>query len=528
MLAADRLQQKGTLKVIRRISEYSLAGLAGLLLAVTPLFSQTPVVTWHYDNARTSANSNETLLTPTNVNTATFGKLSTKPVDGFVVGNPLYLPSVAIPGQGVHNVVYVVTLHDSVYAFDADNTATTPLWMTSLLSLSPIGATTTPTTVKKNAYTTGWTEVGIVSTPVIDSVGGTFYVVAETYESGMVKHRLHALDVTTGQEKLGGPVLITGSYTLHGITTHFKDLYQLNRPGLLLANGNVYIAWGSNCCNNYSQGWVLSYNATTLQPEGAYTTEPGKALASIWQQGAGLSADSDGYIYAETGEGPFLAGSNLGVSVIKLSQVGTTLALQDWFTPYNYSYLSPHDKDLDVGVLILPDQPGPYPHELIAGGKQGTIYVLNRDNLGQLCSTCTTGDTQIVQELPNGIGPEPGTPVYWNNTVYFTGLLSPVNAYTLNNGLLALTSQSSKLSQPGHPVLTSNGTTNGILWFINGKALWALNAVTLKALYHSDQPTGGRDTLPPLAHFATPIVANGKVFVGTQASLVTYGLLSLP
>jgi hypothetical protein len=511
--------------IVRCVSKRTLALSVGLALTVTPLLSQTPVVTWHYDNARTSANSNETLLTPANVNKVSFGKLSTKPVDGFIVGTPLYLPNVSIPGKGVHHVVYVATLHDSVYAFDADNTSTAPLWMTSILSLSPTGATTTPITIKKSANTTGWSEVGIVSTPVIDPVGGTLYVVAETYESGVVRHRLHALDVTTGQEKLGGPVLITASYTLNGVITKFRDLYQLNRPGLLLANGNIYIGWGSNCCNAYSQGWVLSYNATTLQPEGAFTTEPGKELASIWQKGAGLSADSNGYIYAETGEGRYVAGSNLAISVLKLGQIGKTLGLADWFTPYNYSYLSTNDKDLDDALLILPDQPGPFPHEMIAEGKVGTIYVLNRDNMGHLCSACTTSDTQIVQELPNGSGTEPGTPVYWNNTVYTTGNLSPVNAYALKNGLLVLTTQSAKLSQPSHPILTANGTTNGILWFINGKALWALDAVSLKVLYHSDA-TAGRDTLPPLAHFASPIAADGKVFVGTQASLVTYGLLS--
>ena len=369
--------------VLSNLSKHSLVPLAGFLLTLSPLMAQTSVVTWHYDNSRSSANSSETQLTPANVNSVSFGRLSVKPVDGLVVGNPLYLPNVNIPGVGIRNVVYVVTLHDSVYAFDADSTATTPLWMTSILSLSPAGATPTPTTVKGGRPTTAWTEVGIVSTPVIDAVGGTIYLVAETYESGAVRHRLHALDVTTGQEKLGGPVLISASYTYNGVTTQFRDLYQMNRPGLLLANGNIYIGWGSNCCNAYSQGWVLSYNATTLQPEGAYNAEPGKTLASIWQKGAGLSADANGFIYAETGEGYYLAGSNLSTSVLKIAQIGNTLALADWFTPYNHSFLSTNDKDLDDGVLVLPDQPGPYPHELIAVGKTGTIYVLNRDNLGQ-------------------------------------------------------------------------------------------------------------------------------------------------
>src|ERR1035438_8932058 len=357
----------------------TFAALAHSAQLVLTVLGQMQVATWHYDNARTSANLWETVLTPSNVNSASFGKLFTQPVDGYVVGHPLYLPAVNIPGQGAHNVVYVATMHDSVYAFDADSATTPALWMTSIFTYSPAGATTVPATVAKNAGTTGWTELGIISTPVIDPATGTLYLVAETYENGKVVHRLHALDVTTGLEKFSGPTTITATYTLNGKTTTFTDLYQMNRPGLLLANSHIYIGFGSNSNNDYSQGWVLSYNASTLQQEGAYTTEPGQTLASIWQKGAGLSADSLGNIYAQTGEGPFTAGTNLSSSVLQLSQSGTTLALADWFTPYNQQYLSAHDLDLDDGVLILPDQPGPYPHELITGGKEGTIYVLNRE-----------------------------------------------------------------------------------------------------------------------------------------------------
>jgi hypothetical protein len=445
-----------------------------------------------------------------------------------VVGHPLYLPSVNIPGQGVHNVVYVATMHDSVYAFDADSASASPLWMTSILSYSPTGATSVPATVKKNSGTTGWTELGIISTPVIDPVTDTLYLVAETYENLNVVHRLHALDVTTGQEKFG-PTTIAASYTLNGTTTVFADLYQMNRPGLLLANGHVYIGWGSNGNNAYSQGWVLSYNAATLQQEGAYTAEPGKTLASIWQKDAGLSADSSGNVYVETAEGVYAPGTNLSSSVLKLTQTGTTLALVDWFTPYNQQYLAAQDLDLNDGVLILPDQPGPYPHELIAEGKEGTIYVLNRDNMGQFCSTCTAGDTQIVQEVP-GAAKQSGTPVYWNNTVYFTAQSSPVFAYTLSNGALVVppSVQSIKMGGGGHAIITANGNSNGILWFTNGNSLWALDAGTLNVLYTSNQAANGRDVVPPLAHFATPIAADGKILIGTQNSLVVYGLLSGP
>lgn len=512
---------------------YNLAvsGTSGALAHSDPLpltiFGQVAVTTWHYDNARTSANSFETALTPSNVNSTSFGKLFTDPVDGLIVGQALYLPNVSVPGQGVHNVVYVCTMHDSVYAFDADSANPTPLWTTSILSYSPAGATTVPATVTKETGI-GWTEAGIISTPVIDPATSTLYLVAETYENANVVHRLHALDVTTGQEKFGGPITIAATYTLNGTTTTFADLYQINRPGLLLANGHVYIGFGSNCCNDYSQGWVLSYNAATLQQEGAYTTEPGRILASIWQKGAGLSADSSGNIYAETGEGPYVAGSNLSISVLKLSQTGTTLGLADWFTPYNQQYLSQNDRDLNNAALILPDQAGPYPHELIAEGKEGTIYVLNRDNMGQFCSNCTTGDTQIVQEIPQG-AVRTGTPVYWNNSVYFTAESSPVSAYAVNNGLLVSPpfAQSVQVGGGGHAIITSDGSSNGVIWFINGGAgMWAMDAITLQKLYTTDDAANGRDTMPPLAHFATLVAADGKVFVGTQNSLVVYGLLS--
>lgn len=499
----------------------------GWALAQVPMLGQTPVTTWHYNNARTGANTTESLLTPSNVNQTTFGKLYTKPVDGFVVAEPLYLPGVTIAGQ-VHNVVYVATMHDSVYAFDADTASTTPLWMTSILSYSSAGATTVPSSVKKNAATTGWNEVGIISTPVIDPVTGTLYLVAETYENGAVIHRIHALDVSTGLEKFGGRNKITAYYTFNGITTTFTDLYQMNRPGLLLANGHIYVGFGSNCCNDYSQGWVLSYNASTLHREGKYIAEPGKTLASIWQKGAGLSADSTGQIYAETGEGYYAPGTNLSTSVLKLTQSGSGLYLADWFTPYNHQYLSSGDWDLDDADVILPDQPGTYPHELVAVGKAGTIYVLNRDNMGKLCSTCTTGDTQIVQELQSAVGLHSGTPVYWNNRVYFTGDANPVYAFILQNGALMLppSAQSNKLTGGGHAIITANGTSNGILWSMNGPVLCALDAMTLKILYTSAQALNGRDTVPPLAHFAGPIAADGKVFIGTQNSLVEYGLLN--
>jgi len=418
-----------------------------------------------------------------------------------------------------------VTLHDSVYAFDADDTNTTPLWYTSIFTYSPPGATTVPTTLKKDPGTTGWTELGIVSTPVIDPTSGTMYLVAETYENLQVVHRLHALDITTGLEKLGGPTTIAATYTYNRVTTTFKDLYQMNRPGLLLTNGQVLIAWGSNGNNSPSQGWVMSYSASTLQQLGAMTTEPGKTLASIWQKGAGLAGDSSGYVYGVTSEGPYVAGTNLSTSVLKFN-ASSGVQLADFFTPYNYHTLSVNDLDL-TGILILPPQPGSYPDEMVAIGKEGTIYLLNRDHLGGVCTNCVTSDSQIVQEVPQGAGKESGNPCYWNNSVYFTGQNGPVQAYTVQNGTLVVPPVTSPQVMPGggHCFVTANGTSNGVLWLMNGSTLYALNAVSLQTLYTTSQAPNHRDVLPPVVHFQQPIAADGRVFIGTKNSRVTLGLL---
>jgi hypothetical protein len=499
-------------------------------LPFTVAHAQTNVLTWHYDNARSSVNSNEVLLTPSNVVSSGFGKLFSQPVDGYVVGHPLYVEGVNIQGKGVHNVVFVATMHDSVYAFDADNATgpnASPLWITSLLSNSPAGATPAPISAVGCGAVTAWTEVGIISTPVIDGQTNTIYLVAETSENGKLVHRLHALDITNGFEKFGGPTTVGATYSLNGATSTFNSSNQINRPGLLLANGHVYAAFGSDGCNNSNQGWILSYNAANLQLEGAFDSEPGGFYASFWQKGAGLSADAAGNIYGETGEGAVNSGVQLGSSVIKLAQVGSTLQLADWFTPYNWQFLNQNDLDLNDGVLILPDQPGAHTHEAIGIGKEGTVYLLDRDNMGHLCTSCTSGDTQIVQELPKQVGPQSGTPLFWNNKVYFTAQHTPVQAYAMSNGTLLTppVAQSIKMTGGGHALITSNGNANGILWVISGGTLTAMDASTLKVLYTSAQAANGRDSLTGgLAHFATPIEADGKVFVGTKTSFVAYGL----
>ncbi len=486
-------------------------------------FAQQPLLTSRADISRSGANTNETLLTPNNVNKNSFGRLFSFPVDYVVMGQPLYMPNVNIPGQGTHNVVYVVTEMDSVYAIDADTGA--QLWYASMLN----GGTTASGTYLPCGHGPGFTQEGITSTPVIDPATNTMYLVAKTLLNTTVRHHLHALDITTGNEQAGSPVLISATSTSNaGHVTVFNSKHQKNRPGLLLLNGVLYLGFGSNYCNDGNSGWVLSYDATSLSQLAVFNTSPDYGLTSIWQAGVGLAADDAGNIFVETAEA---AGNGFDVpnggqtycnSVLKLSP---DLTVADYFTPWSVAYLNSHDLDLSsTGALVLPDQAGPYPHELIASGKQGIVYVLNRDNLGMF----SANDSQVLQEVTL----EPGTandvlfgsPAYWNNTVYFAPNASPLMAFPLSGGLLGTPLKTSGSYNGSHsPSISANGTSNGVLWAITGQLL-AFDAVTLNLLYTTNQAPNGRDTLPPIGHFVTQTVADGKVFVGTKNSLEAYGL----
>lgn len=508
----------------------------GFLLFSIPAIAQIKVVTAQYNNMRTGANPQETILTPSNVVFTKFGKLFSQPVDGAIVGQALYLPAVSIPGKGTHNVVYAATMNDTVYAFDADNNSGTnasPLWKKRVL---PSGATPVPISVQGGGGGTAWTEVGVVSTPVIDSTTGILYVIAKDYLNGVASNRLHGLNVATGAEKFT-PIPIAASFTSGGKTYVFNNLTQVNRPALLLANGILYIAFGSNSGNGNEQGWVLAYSAATSTSipkfRGAFDDEPGACCAAIWQTGGGLSADSAGFVYAEAGEGTVTAGTRLGASVFKLRLTSSGLQLADWFTPYNWRYIFQHDQDLTTSTLILPDQSGAHPHLAIACGKAGTIYVLDRNNMGHLCTTCTAGDTQIVQELSGalaGVGGIIESFAYWNGTVYTFGPGLPIKAWTISAGLLPSTpTTQSKVKGAWHSgIISANGTGNAILWELSGylssAQLLAFDAVTLQQLYSGNQ-AGTRDLLPAAAHFAKLMEANGKVYVGTNSSLVTFGPL---
>jgi hypothetical protein len=471
--------------------------------------------TWKNDNARTGQQRNETILTPANVNSNTFGLLFSDSVDGYVFAQPLYLANQTMT-NGVHNVVFVATEHDSVYAFDADQ-AGSPLWKTSLL---PSGATTVPQAL---VHSTIFPENGVTGTPVIDPSTGTLYVVAETLENNNVVYRLHGLSVITGKEQGGSPVVINAS--------GWQPMEQNQRPGLLLANGNVYIAFGSHGDVQPYHGWIFAYSAASLAQVGVWNVTPTASEGAIWMAGSGLAADSSGDIYAMTSNGNWNGTSNFSDSFVKLSP---NLTLLDYFTPYNQSTFAAHDLDLGSGgVLLVPNQLGTFQHEIIGCGKSPAIYVVNRDNMGKFQSS---SNSQIIQEVDGQVGGTTGqqapdrcfmTPAFWQQNVYFMGNNDVIKAFNLNasTGLLSTTpsSQGSYVfGFPGaQPAVSSNGSSNGIVWAVEysktTSALHAFDATNVsKELYRSGSLGAG-------AKWAVPTVINGKVYVGTASKLYVFG-----
>lgn len=520
-IRTSQLSQTGRASLARDIAAILLIANSAL---VGTSSAQTEFPTSRRDNARTNADTSETLLTPANVNKNSFGRLFSTPVDYVVMAQPLFMPDVNIPGKGTHNVVYVVTQADSVYAIDADKG--TQLWYASMLN----GGSTASGTYLPCGTAPGFTQEGIVGTPVIDPNTDTMYLVAKTLLNTTVRHHLHAIDIATGLERSGSPVLIQAkSVSNKGKVTTFNSLHQKNRPGLLLVNGNIYMAFGSNYCNDHDSGWLLSYDASTLQQNAVFNTSPDYGLVSIWQAGNGPAADAEGNIYVETAE----SGSNgfdvpnggqtYCNSVLKLAP---DLTVADYFTPWSVAYLNSHDLDLSsTGSLLLPDlTDSPYVHEMVASGKQGMVYVLNRDNMGMYASN----DSQIIQECALIPGDNNdvmfGSPAYWNNTVYFSPSASPVLAFPLAGGTLGTPTKTAQTYPGSHsPLISSNGNNNGILWNIPGQ-LYAFDATSLNLLYSTTQAPNGRDEVPPIGHFTTPMVANGKVYVATNSSLEVFGL----
>ena len=534
-------------KLLGASADTAMAALRWLLVLSWPacVLAQVNVLTYHNDNARTGQNPNETILTLANVNSNSFGKLFSCPVDGQIYGQPLYVANQSITNLGIHNVVFVVTEHDSIYAFDADNNTganALPLWQVSFLNPAA-GVTTVPADDLPCDNVSP--EIGITSTPVIDTNTGTIYIEAKTREvaGGVTNyvHRLHALDLSSGAEKFGGPVVIQATVSgtgdgSDGTNVAFDGLHQMNRPGLLLLNGAIYIAYASHCDIGPYHGWIFVYDAQTLQLRTAFNTTPNDGAGGIWQSGAGLSADTAGNIYCLTGNGGFdSSGGDYGDSFLKLSLAGTNLNVLDYFTPFNQDILNQVDLDLGSGgAVILPDEVGSPAHQhlLVGAGKEGKIYLLDRDNLGQF-----NGDAdQALQVLPWQYIYEWafGVPAYFNKTLYYAGAFDVLKTFAFAGGLL-LTNPVVK-SNTGFgftgatPSISANGTNNAIVWALqafgganSSTVLRAYNATNIASELYDSLQAGLRDDAGPTVKFAVPTVANGKVYVGTATGLAVFG-----
>src|SRR5437899_892588 len=432
--------------------------MASALLAVyacrsggtSPASSFAGVFTRRYDPQRTGQNRQEFILTPSNVNDSTFGKLFACAVDGEVYAQPLYVANLLIQG-GTHNVVFVATMNDSVYAFDADASPCRQYWKTSFLGT---GVMTVP---PGDTGETGDinTIIGITGTPVIDPATGTLYVVAKTKEPTGYFQRLHALDLATGNEKFNGPANISSAITVPGNgdrdstcpasvgSVAFCPLRENQRPGLLLLNGKVYVAWASHGDQNPYHGWVIGYSAADLtQPPVVFNTTPDGARGGLWNTGTGPAADADGNVYVISGNGTFDTTTphpNYGDSFIKLSTT-SGLSVTDFFTPFNESFLDGRDFDVGSGgAVVLPDSAGSlaHPHLLIGGDKQGILYLVDRDNM----SGFNAGGDLVVQEvtviggscITCGIF---STPAFWEGKLYVVAIGDVLKQYTLVNASL--------------------------------------------------------------------------------------------
>jgi uncharacterized repeat protein (TIGR03806 family) len=517
------------------------------------------VLTYHYDNTRDGANTNELLLTPANVNVSSIGRLMTYTVDGYVYAQPLVMTNVTIPGQGIHDIVFVATENDSIYAFDADSNAGTNggLFWHINLGISPLSSNHEfGDRYNGGNYTDIVPEVGITGTPVINAVSGTIYVDVLTREVTTTTnyyHRIHALNITNGMEQPYSPVVVTASVpgvgvdSTNGVVT-FNARQENQRPGMTLVGGMLYVAYGSFADTDPYHGWVIGFNATNLQQITNYifNTTPNATTAAfgpnagegaLWMGGNGLSVDANTNLYFETGNGSFSAntsGGDYSDSFVKLSTTNG-LRVADYFTPYNQASLASADTDLGSGgPLLLPDSVGSTAHpHLIAGcGKEGKIYLVDRDNMGHYNAA---NDNQIVQEIPNAVGGTWSSPAYFNNQIYYQGSSDVMKAFLITNGVIVTTPKSKSTTSYGAfgatPVISANGTNNAIAWSTDSGAfsssgpavLHAYNATNLaQELYNSSQNLA-RDNPGGAVKMTTPTVANGKVYVGAEYALSVFG-----
>jgi len=522
-----------------QVTVSNVAGNAPSAVATLTVKPPTPstvsVLTYHNDIGRTGQNLNETILTTSSVNSTGFGKLGFLTVDGLVDAEPLYVPNLTISGE-VHNVVFVVTENDSVYAFDADTFAL--LWKVSVL-----GSNETASDDRGCSQVTP--QIGITSTPVIDpkaGTHGTIYLVAMSKNGSTYFQRLHALDITTGAEESASPVTIQGTFPNSGGHTTFDPKQYKERAGLLLLNGVIYTAWASHCDDGPYTGWLMGYNQTTLAQESIIDVTPNGNDGAIWMAGAGLAADSSNNIYFLDANGTFddtldaqgfPENGDYGNAFVKLSTSGNALAVADYFTMHNTDAESNGDEDLGSGgAMVLPDvadDNGTTWHLAVGAGKDGNIYVVNRDSMGKFN---VSNDNAIYQELDGAVGGVWAMPAYFNGTVYYGGQNDSLKAFNIADAKLSSppgSQTSANYAYPGTtPSVSANGTSNGIVWAVQnngGGVLHAYQASDLtKELYNSNQAANGRDNFSD-NKFITPMIANGKVYVGTPTGVIVFGLL---
>lgn len=515
-----------------------------------------PVLTYHYDNTRQGANLSENLLTPANVGGGTFGRLFTYPVDGHVYAQPLIMTNVVVPGKGARNVLLVASQHDSLYAFDADSNSGPDnglLWKVNF-GVSAV----TPNNDWGNRYGPYHDinpEVGITATPVIDPATSTIYLDVFSHEGTVYLHRIHALDIATGTERPFSPVPVAAQVPGKGVGSaggvlNFDSRRSLNRSAFTLANGILFATYTGYADTDPYHGWVLGFDAANLKPLTNYIfcTSPNSTInawgpnageCGIWMAGHGPCVDANTNLFFEVGNGPFNAnvanGSEYGDSFVKLSG-SSGLSVADYFTPYNQAGLAAADADLGSGgPIILPDSVGSiaHPHLLVGCGKEGKIYLLDRDQLGHYNPA---NDNGAVQTIPGAVGGTWSSPAYFNGTIYYQGSGDVLKAFAVANGGINPNPIGRGPSGDGYPgstpVVSANGTQNGIVWTIQSDAygsggpavLHAYNATNITyELYNSSQNLN-RDNPGGAVKYTVPVVANGKVYVPAQFGVAVYGL----
>ena len=515
---------------------------AATLTVNAAVAATTDVLTYHNDIARTGQNLTESTLTTSNVNSSTFGKLGFYAVDGLVDAEPLYASNLAVPNNGTHNVLIAATEHDSVYAFDADSGAS--LWQVTMLK-------TGETTSDDRGCGQVTPEIGVTSTPVIDRTSGpngAVYVVAMSKDaSGDYHQRLHALDLALGTELFGGPTEVqatypgTGDNSSNGKVVFDPGQYE-ERSALLLLNGVIYTGWTSHCDARPYTGWIMGYSESTLAQTTVLNVTPNGNEGSIWMAGAGLAADTSGNIYfldangvfdTTLNSGGFPSQGDYGNAFMKLSTSGNQLAVADYFEMDNGPAESDSDTDLGSGgTIVLPDLidgSGNTWHLAVGAGKDSNLYLVNRDSMGKFSPNNNNIYQELSGALPGGVF---AMPAYFNNTIYYGSVGSPIQAFTITNAKLSTSATAQTANTFGYPGATpsisANGSSSGIVWAVENTSpavLHAYNATNLSEIYNSNQASNGRDQFGNGNKFITPTIVNGKVFVGTPTGVAVFGLL---